>query len=65
MSVINIANYVEKNNVPVTSSTAKNVGSIVTVGGGIGGSVDSGTVTADINKQYSAGVFVGEAGHRN
>jgi len=60
MSIVNIKNYIENNNTFVTSTTSKNVGQETIVGGLNGG----GQVNADLEKQYSAGVFIGVDGHR-
>ena len=61
MSQISIGSYIEGNQTPVTSSTAKLVGQETFVGDANGG----GQVNADVEAQRSRGVFVGIDGHKN
>lgn len=61
MAQVNIANYVEGNKTFVNSASAKQVGNETLLGDQEG----QGQVNVDINRVYSAGVFVGFDGHKN
>lgn len=62
MPQVSIGSYIENNSVPVTSSSAKLVGTGDVFVGDLQG---NGQQNTDVNRARSAGVFVGVDGHKN